>query len=46
MQRLTSNTIADSAKVVITTIQRLYSMLSGEAELDPEVEEHSQPTSA
>jgi len=35
VQRLTSNTIAESAKVVITTIQRLYSMLSGEAELDP-----------
>ncbi|HEX9639020.1 MAG TPA: DEAD/DEAH box helicase family protein, partial [Acidobacteriota bacterium] len=42
VQRLTSNTIAESAKVVITTIQRLYSMLSGEPELDPELEEHSQ----
>ncbi len=41
VQRLTSNTIAESAKVVITTIQRLYSMLSGQAELDPELEEHS-----
>ena len=41
VQRLTSNTIAESAKVVITTIQRLYSMLSGEAELAPELEEHS-----
>ena len=41
VQRLTSNTVAESAKVVITTIQRLYSMLSGQAELDPEVEERS-----
>jgi type I restriction enzyme R subunit len=41
VQRLTSNKIGESAKVVITTIQRLYSMLSGEAELDPELEEHS-----
>ncbi len=41
VQLLTSNTITDSAKVVITTIQRLYSMLSGEPELSPEMEEHS-----
>ncbi len=41
VQRLTSNTIGDSAKVVITTIQRLFSMLSGEPELDPDLEEHS-----
>lgn len=40
-QRLTSNTIGTSSKVVITTIQRLYSMLKGEAELDPEVEQGS-----
>jgi hypothetical protein len=37
VQRLTSNTIASSTKVVITTIQRLYSMLKGEPDLDPEV---------
>jgi len=40
-QRLTSNTIGASAKVVITTVQRLYSMLKGEPDLDPEVEEAS-----
>jgi type I restriction enzyme R subunit len=42
VQRLTSNTIGSSAKVVITTIQRLYSMLRGDAELDPSLEEGSQ----
>jgi type I restriction enzyme R subunit len=41
VQLLTGNTIGSSSKVVITTIQRLYSMLSGE-ELDPELEEGSQ----
>jgi type I restriction enzyme R subunit len=41
VQRLTSNTIGPSAKVVITTVQRLYSMLKGESDLDPEVEEAS-----
>src|SRR5690606_9014671 len=40
-QRLTSNTIGASSKVVITTIQRLYSMLRGEAELDPALEQGS-----
>jgi len=30
VQRLKSNTINPAAKVVITTIQRLYSMLKGE----------------
>ena len=34
VQRLTSNRIDPAARVVITTIQRLYSMLRGEAELD------------
>ena len=42
VQRLTSNTIGSSSKVVITTIQRLYSMLKGEPEFAPEVEEASQ----
>jgi len=42
VQRLMSNTIASSAKVVITTIQRLYSMLRGDPELDPSLEEGSQ----
>jgi type I restriction enzyme, R subunit len=41
IQRLTSNTIGSSSKVVISTIQRLYSILKGEQDLDPEVEEHS-----
>jgi type I restriction enzyme, R subunit len=42
VQRLTSNTIMDSSRVVITTIQRLYSMLKGEPDLDPTNEEESQ----
>ncbi|WP_444663406.1 type I restriction endonuclease subunit R [Cellulomonas sp. CW35] len=41
VQLLTSNTINSGAQVVITTIQRLYSMLSGEPDLDPEAEETS-----
>lgn len=41
VQRLTSNTISSSSKVVISTIQRLYSILKGEPDLDPEAEEHS-----
>ncbi len=41
VERLTSNTISSSSKVVITTIQRLYSMLKGEEELDAQVEEGS-----
>jgi len=41
VQRLTSNTVGSSNKVVISTIQRLYSILRGEAELDPEAEEHT-----
>lgn len=39
VQRLTTNTIGAVSKVVITTIQRLYSMLTGEPELPPEAEE-------
>ncbi len=42
VQRLTSNTIGSSSKVVITTIQRLYSMLKGEPEFAAAVEEESQ----
>ncbi len=41
VQHLTSNTIDPVSKVCITTIQRLYSMLSGEAEFEPENEEPS-----
>jgi type I restriction enzyme R subunit len=42
VQRLTSNTIMDSSRVVIATIQRVYSMLKGEPDLDPALEEGSQ----
>ncbi len=41
VQRLTSNSIDPVNKVVITTIQRLYSILKGEAEFDPSLEEVS-----
>ncbi len=41
VQRLKSNAINPAAKVVITTIQRLYSMLKGEAEFDAASEEGS-----
>lgn len=41
VQLLTSNTIDPAANVVITTIQRLYSVLSGETELDAELDERS-----
>ncbi len=41
VQHLTSNTLDPVSRVCITTIQRLYSMLKGEPELDAEIEEHS-----
>ncbi|MCB9473184.1 MAG: DEAD/DEAH box helicase family protein [Candidatus Delongbacteria bacterium] len=41
VQRLTTNTIMDSSRVVISTIQRVYSMLKGEPEFDPALEEES-----
>ncbi len=41
VQRLTSNSVGASSKVVITTVQRFYSMLRGEAEFDPGLEEGS-----
>lgn len=41
VQRLKSNSINPAAKVVITTIQRLYSMLKGEVDFDPGNEEGS-----
>ena len=46
VQHLQSNRIDPVARVCITTIQRLYSMLRGEAELDPALEEWSQFDSA
>jgi len=42
VQRLRSNAIMDSSRVVISTIQRVYSMLKGEPDLDPVLEEGSQ----
>ena len=42
VQLLTSNKLDPVARVCITTIQRLYSMLKGEEEMDPELEEGSQ----
>ncbi|MEM2125714.1 MAG: type I restriction-modification enzyme R subunit C-terminal domain-containing protein [Candidatus Methanosuratincola sp.] len=41
IQHLTSNTLDPVSRVCITTIQRLYSMLKGEAEFDAELEERS-----
>ena len=46
VQRLTSNTIGAASKVVITTIQRLYSMLKGEPDFAAEDEAASQFESA
>jgi type I restriction enzyme, R subunit len=42
VQRLTSNTIGASSRVVITTIQRLFSMLKGEGDFDETAEDGSQ----
>lgn len=41
VQHLTSNTVGSSSKVVITTIQRFFSMLKGEPAYDSEAEEAS-----
>jgi len=41
VQPLTSNTVAPTSKVVITTIQRLYSILKGEEQFDEAAEERS-----
>lgn len=41
VQELMSNVLDPVSKVCITTIQRLYSMLRGEAEFDPQLEETS-----
>ena len=41
VQWLTSNRIDPAARVVITTVQRLYSMLRGEEELPEDVDEKS-----
>jgi type I restriction enzyme R subunit len=41
IQHLSSNVLDPVSKVCISTIQRVYSMLKGEHELDPELEEQS-----
>jgi type I restriction enzyme, R subunit len=41
VQHLSSNVIDPVARVTVTTIQRLYSILKGDPELDPEFDEHS-----
>jgi type I restriction enzyme R subunit len=41
IQHLSSNTLDPVSRVCITTIQRLYSMLKGEPDLDPSLEEQS-----
>lgn len=41
VQHLTSNTIDTTSRVCISTVQRLFSILKGEPELDEEVDEHS-----
>jgi type I restriction enzyme, R subunit len=41
VQRLTTNKVGSSSKVVISTVQRLYSVLKGEEDFDPDAEEHS-----
>ena len=41
MQHMTSNVLDPVSRVCITTIQRLYSMLTGQEEYDPEVDEMS-----
>ena len=41
VQRLKTNSINPAANIVITTIQRLFSMLKGDEEFDPENEEGS-----
>ena len=41
VQRLTTNVLDPVSRVIITTIQRLYSILCGEPDLPPELEERS-----
>ncbi len=41
VQHLTSNTIDTTSRVCISTVQRIYSILKGEPEMDPELDEHS-----
>jgi type I restriction enzyme R subunit len=41
VQRLTSNAIGPASRVVISTVQRLYSILSGDPEIEPQLDERS-----
>ncbi len=41
LQHLSSNVIDPVSRITITTIQRLYSILKGDPELDPELDERS-----
>ena len=41
VQHLTTNTLDPASRVCISTIQRVFSMLKGDAELDPELDEKS-----
>lgn len=41
VQHLATNVLDPVARVTISTIQRLYSVLKGEPDLDPELDEHS-----
>jgi type I restriction enzyme R subunit len=41
VQHLTTNVLDSASRVCISTIQRVFSMLKGDAELDPELDEKS-----
>jgi type I restriction enzyme R subunit len=41
VQHLTSNTIDVTSRVCISTVQRIFSILKGDADLDQETDEHS-----
>jgi type I restriction enzyme R subunit len=41
VQHLTSNTIDTTSRVCISTVQRIFSILKGEQDLDEEIDEHS-----
>ena len=41
VQHLTHNTLDATSRVCISTVQRIFSILKGEADLDPEIDEQS-----
>jgi type I restriction enzyme, R subunit len=41
VQHLTTNTIDTTSRVCISTVQRIFSILKGEKELDEEIDQHS-----